>query len=119
MRLEGAPCTESSAVMSAGANQPDSIGLRGVAGVLPPERLSLDELSARGWLVSEPQRLVEFGFSHVHVADETHDLRWLAREAARQALADAKLAPADIDLLIWASALDSDHRMPLSTGGEE
>jgi len=104
--------------MTASANHRDSIGLRGVAGVLPPQRLSLVDLSARGWLVSEPQRLSELGFSHAHVVDEIHDLRWLAREAARRALNDAELAPDDIDLLIWASALDSDHRMPRSADGE-
>jgi len=104
--------------MSASAYPCNSIGLRGVAGVLPPRRLSLGELFARGWLLSEPQRLAELGFSHVHVADETHDLRWLAREAGHRAMADAALAPAEIDLLIWASALDSDHRMPGATDDE-
>jgi 3-oxoacyl-[acyl-carrier-protein] synthase-3 len=105
--------------VSTSAIHRDSIGLRGVAGVLPPRRLSLAELAAHGQLVTDPQRLAELGFSHVHVADETHDLRWLAREAASRALADAELGPGDMDLVIWASALASDHRMPHSSDGNE
>jgi 3-oxoacyl-[acyl-carrier-protein] synthase-3 len=73
--------------------------------------MSLAELAAQGRLVSDPYRLAELGFSNVHVADETYDLRWLAREAASQALADAELVASEIDLVIWASALASDHRI--------
>jgi 3-oxoacyl-[acyl-carrier-protein] synthase-3 len=91
---------------------PASIGLRGVAGVLPPRRLSVDDLAAQGRLISDPRRLADLDFSHVHVADEEHDLRWLAREAAVRALADADLPPSKIDLVIWASALAEDHVAP-------
>jgi len=86
-----------------------SIGLRGVAGVLAPRQLSLEELASAGRLVSSPQRLRGLGFSHVHVADAEHDLRWLARQAARGALAAALVRPDEIDVLIWASALAADH----------
>jgi 3-oxoacyl-[acyl-carrier-protein] synthase-3 len=103
--------SEVSIVIPGGIPQ-KTIGLRGVAGVLPPTRLSLADLAAQGRLISEELRLAELGFSHVHVADEEHDLRWLAREAAARALADADLPPSQIDLVIWASALADDHVAP-------
>jgi 3-oxoacyl-[acyl-carrier-protein] synthase-3 len=86
-----------------------TVVLRGVAGVLPPRRLSLDELAAAGKLASTPQTLAELGFAGAHVVDAGHDLKWLAREAARRSLVDANLAAKDIDAIIWASALPQDH----------
>jgi len=86
-----------------------TVALRGVAAVLPPRRLSLDDLAAAEKLVSTPQTLAELGFEGAHIADSAHDLRWLAREAARRSLEDANLAAKDIDAIIWASALPQDH----------
>jgi 3-oxoacyl-[acyl-carrier-protein] synthase-3 len=86
-----------------------SVGIRGVAGVLPPATLTLEELAAQRRITSAPADLAAFGFRTVHVADGTHDAAWLVTEAARRALADAGLRPDDIDLLVWASALAHSH----------
>lgn len=87
----------------------DAIGLSGVAGVLPPRRLSLDQLGTNGLLSSTPETLASLGFSHAHVADRDHNAGWLAEQAARAALRDAQLEPSAIDVLIWASALSENH----------
>lgn len=92
----------------------ETIGLSGVAGVLAPRRISLGELADRGLLASSPETLTSLGFSHAHVADAKHDTGWLAETAARAALADAQLAPQQIDVLIWASALPENHLRPAS-----
>jgi 3-oxoacyl-[acyl-carrier-protein] synthase-3 len=60
-------------------------------------------------IVSSPANLASFGFRAVHVADPSHDGSWLVVEAARRALDDAGLGPADIGLLIWTSALAQSH----------
>src|SRR6516162_2953522 len=90
------------------------VGFQGVAGVLPPTRLTLEQLSARRMIVSSPADLASFGFRAVHVADAAHDTAWLVAEAARRALDDARLRPDDIGLLIWTSALAQNH---LRAGG--
>ncbi len=87
----------------------NSVGIRGVSGVLPPGRLSLGELSQQRLISSDPSVLASFGFLHAHVVDLEHDGGWLVKAAAQRALADADLAPDDIDLLIWASALAGNH----------
>ena len=96
-------------------NAIEPIGLSGVAGVLPPERRGLAELAARNQLVSTPETLVELGFSHAHVSDSAHDVRWLAKRAASAALNDAGLESDAIDVLIWASALAENHLVRAST----
>jgi 3-oxoacyl-[acyl-carrier-protein] synthase-3 len=85
------------------------VGIRGVAAVLPPTRLTLDQLAARRMIVSSPADLASFGFRAVHLADSTHDAAWMVREAARRALDDAGLDPDDIGLLVWTSALVHNH----------
>ena len=87
----------------------EPIGLSGVAGILPPGRRELAELAARNQLVSAPETLAEFGFTHAHIADSSHDVEWLAKTAALAALRDAALEPDAIDVLIWASALPENH----------
>ena len=86
-----------------------SSGLSGVAGVLPDNRLTLDDLQSRGLLLSEPVVLRDMGFSHCHVADQGADAGSLGRTAALAALQDAGLEPKDIDVIIWASALPENH----------
>ncbi|MGH7958591.1 MAG: 3-oxoacyl-[acyl-carrier-protein] synthase III C-terminal domain-containing protein [Opitutaceae bacterium] len=96
----------------------ETIGLSGVAGVLPPSRLTLGELGAQHRLTSSGETLASLGFLHAHVADAAHDVGWLAESAARAALADAQLAPDAIDTLIWASALPENHvRAPAANTG--
>ncbi|HYE20319.1 MAG TPA: 3-oxoacyl-[acyl-carrier-protein] synthase III C-terminal domain-containing protein [Tepidisphaeraceae bacterium] len=88
------------------------IGLAGVAAVLPPRFLDLDALAARRLVTSAPDALAGFGFRGAHVADADHDVGWMARDAARRALADAGLSGPDVDVLIWASALPANHVRP-------
>ncbi len=90
----------------------ENIGLGGVAGILPPTRVTLEELGAQGLLLSSAATLGELGFSHCHLADSAHDAGWLAREAVLAALEDARLEPAAVDVLIWASALPENHVRP-------
>jgi 3-oxoacyl-[acyl-carrier-protein] synthase III len=95
------------------------IGFSGVAGVLPPAKLSLDELSQQGLLLSHPQTLRELGFAVAHIADATHDLMWLARTAVERALLDAAVEPAEIGLLIFAGGLADSHVMGGMTVGHD
>lgn len=80
-----------------------SIGLRGWAGQLPPRFVPLADLP----LISPRENLAAFGFTGAHMAE---DLPQLALAAARRALADAALAPGDIDMLLWAGALPQAHQ---------
>lgn len=93
----------------------EPIGFSGVAGILPPTRLTLAELDARRLLLSTPETLASLGFSHAHLADAQHDAGWLAQTAAHAALLDAQLEPGAIDVLIWASALPENHVRPFAT----
>lgn len=86
-----------------------ALGIRGVAAVLPPRTLALDELSRAGLLVSEIPTLKELGFEKIHIIDEAHGIEWLALESAKRAMANAGVGPLDIDVLIWASALSETH----------
>lgn len=91
-----------------------SLGLRGVAALLPPTRRTLAELAAARQLRSSPAVLADLGYTAAHVADADHDAGWLAREAATGAMRDAGLEPADIDVLIWAGALPESHTRPVA-----
>ncbi len=88
------------------------IGIPGFAAILPPTRLTLDELASRGLLVSPAATLSALGFYRVHVADAAHDAFHLATQAATAALADAALPAEAIDVLLWASALPENHLQP-------
>ena len=87
----------------------NDVGLRAVAAVLPPRTRNVDELQRGGLLVSDVAVLEELGFEKVHVCDATHDVGWLALESARRAMAQARVEPAETDVLIWASALGETH----------
>lgn len=89
------------------------IGLRGVAAVLPPRRETLDQLAGARRLRSAPSVLADLGYEAAHLADPEHDAGWLARSAAVQALADAKIAADEIDAVIWAGALPESHVLPV------
>src|SRR5262245_6582669 len=86
-----------------------TIGLSGVAAVLPEHSLDLETLAATGRISSSPEALAEMGFERVFVADESQPACGLAIRAAQGALQDAGLKPADIDLLVWTSALPGNH----------
>ena len=85
------------------------VGLRGIAAVLPPHSRDLRELDCSRLLVSDRSALEELGFEMVHVCDGAHDVGWLALESARLAITRAEVKPAEIDVLIWASALSETH----------
>jgi len=85
------------------------VGLAGVAAVLPPQSLDLEELARGGRITSPPETLAGFGFERAYIATAEHDAGWLALRAAGEALAEARLEPGEIDLLIWASALPQNH----------
>jgi 3-oxoacyl-[acyl-carrier-protein] synthase-3 len=80
------------------------IGLSGVAGVLAPAKVEIEQLAAAGLVASAPAVLREFGFQRAHVAERPCEPGSMALDAARAALADAALSPSDVDLLVWASA---------------
>jgi 3-oxoacyl-[acyl-carrier-protein] synthase-3 len=88
------------------------IGMSGVAGVLAPTRLDIEQLAAAGLLTSAPAVLREFGFERAHVADGGCEPGSMALQAAREAVADAGLNPGDIDLLVWASARPENQIRP-------
>src|SRR5262245_16660142 len=94
-----------------------SIGLSGVAGVLPPRTRDLDELASLGLVTSSRATLEAFGFERVHVCDPRYAAMDMAVDAARAAMSDAGLQPHDIDVLIQATARPEGHVM--STAGSE
>ena len=79
------------------------IGLSGLGTALPERFVPLAELA----LSSDDETLSSFGFEGAYVAEDIHEL---CREAAERALADAGLAPGEIDALIFAGALPQTHR---------
>jgi 3-oxoacyl-[acyl-carrier-protein] synthase-3 len=77
---------------------------------LPAGRRSLAELHADGLLSGSPETLATFGFEYAHVADgETH--LEMAVEAARQVLDRAPTDPAEVGLLLYATALTGSATM--------
>ena len=93
------------------------VGLSGVAGVLPPRQLGLEELAAAGLLTSSPQALSSFGFERAHICDGDYSSEDMALDAARAALSDAGLQPYEVDLLIWAGARPESHVRSTRHGG--
>jgi 3-oxoacyl-[acyl-carrier-protein] synthase III len=86
-----------------------SIGLSGVAGVLPSAVRDLDELAAAGLLTSPVAALSALGFRRAHICDATCSPEDLALDAARAALSDAGLQPHEIDILVFAGARPESH----------
>lgn len=79
------------------------IGLRGLGTALAERFAPLAELA----LVSPAERLEGFGFHGAWVAK---DPAVLATRAAQRALADADVAPEDVDVLLMAGALPQAHQ---------
>jgi len=79
------------------------IGLRGLGTALPESFVPLAQLA----LVSPADRLAGFGFEGAWVAEDPAEL---ATRAALSALADANIAPGDIDVLLMAGALSHTHQ---------
>jgi 3-oxoacyl-[acyl-carrier-protein] synthase-3 len=89
-----------------------TIGLSGVAGVLPSNQQDLHQLNADRLLSSSPETLQTLGFQRAHVCEPESPIEQMALEAAQLALNDAGLRPRDIDVLIWASARPENHLLP-------
>jgi len=79
------------------------IGLRGLGTALPEQFTPLAELP----LLSSPDRLAAFGFGGAWIAEDPASL---AVRAARNALADARIAPSEVDVLFAAGALPQAHQ---------
>ena len=87
----------------------ESIGLSGVAGVLPVSHRDITELAAAGLLTSPPETLSALGFERVHMVDPDRPAEEMGLAAARAALKDAGVAPGEVDAMIWASARVDNH----------
>ena len=75
-------------------------GIRAISYALPTRRYSLSELETLGQLESDPALLEQFGFAHVHVADEETPYS-LALAAAAALLRDHAIAPHSVDALLY------------------
>jgi len=85
-----------------GALPIDVCGFRGVGTALAEQFVPLEALS----LHTPAERLMGFGFEGAYVSENPQQL---ARDAAKRALEDASVAPGEIDVLLWASALGEAH----------
>ena len=93
------------------------IGMAELAYYLPPTRRSLAELHGDGLLAGSPDTLATFGFQYAHLADgETH--LDMAVEAARQVLERSATDPAEIGLLLYATALTGSATMAGPPGAD-
>ena len=81
---------------------------------LPSGRRSLEELRADGLLAGSPETLATFGFRYAHVADgETH--LDMAVRAAGLVLERPNVNPAEIGLVLYATALTGSATMAASS----
>lgn len=86
-----------------------SVGFTGVGSYLPARVVGTDDLQAdveraSGFRLPPGLFRVMTGITHRHVAAHDEYASTLAAHAARQALAHAGLDPADVDVLLFASA---------------
>lgn len=93
------------------------IGMAELAYYLPPTRRSLAELHADGLLSGSPDTLATFGFEYAHLANGESHLD-LAVEAARRALERSAIEPAEIGLLLYATALTGSATMAADSAAE-
>jgi 3-oxoacyl-[acyl-carrier-protein] synthase-3 len=74
--------------------------IAGISYAFPHRSVSIRELAQRGQLQSAPERLEDFGFSHVHVAgDETPYS--LAMRAATAVMDEHSIPPASVDVVLY------------------
>lgn len=86
------------------------IGMAELTYYLPPTRCSLEELQREGLLTGSPETLATFGFQYAYLADgETH--LDMAVRAARSVLESPDVSPADIGLVLYATALTGSATM--------
>ena len=93
------------------------IGIAELAYYLPPDRRSLAELHRDGLLSGSVDTLASFGFQYAHLANgETH--LDMAVHAARDVLDRSAIDPAEIGLLLYATALTSSATMAANRAAE-
>lgn len=88
-------------------------GIAAISYVLPGAPVPLHTLAADGKLDSAEDVLREFGFEGVHISEAGADA--LAIEAVQRLIADHAIDPESIDVVCYAGALPSSHRV--ATGG--
>lgn len=86
------------------SSEAEAVGLAALAYYLPPKTLSLETLARTGRIESNRKTLREFGFSKVRVAERAsaHDL---AERAVARLFRRSRIRPADVDVILYASAL--------------
>ncbi|MGH7616206.1 MAG: 3-oxoacyl-ACP synthase III family protein [Gemmatimonadaceae bacterium] len=75
-------------------------GITGIAYAFPKRHCSIQELARLRQLESAPERLEEFGFSQVYVADAETPYA-LAHEAASTLMTEQQVAPESVDVLLY------------------
>jgi len=84
-------------------------GIAGFGTYTPVARVSAEELAKQANIPVE--RLTEgIGFTHIHKANDDEHPFTMGLAAARDALQDAGMSGADVDLVIFVSAGDYDYR---------
>lgn len=81
-----------------------TIGIESISYMLPKEQLTVEKLSLQGMVSSSVESLRSFGFDYCYTLGG-EDMFTLLLESARATIADAALAPAEIDTLILYSGL--------------
>jgi 3-oxoacyl-[acyl-carrier-protein] synthase-3 len=84
--------------------QLSTIGIESISYRLPKEQLSVEKLSRQGMVTSSVESLRSFGFNNCNTLGD-EDMFPLLIESARATIAEAALAPLDIDTLILYSGL--------------
>jgi 3-oxoacyl-[acyl-carrier-protein] synthase-3 len=74
--------------------------IAGISYAFPDRRVSVQALSQRGQLQSAPERLEEFGFSNVYVADAESPYS-LALQAASSLMDEYNVAPSSVDVVLY------------------
>jgi 3-oxoacyl-[acyl-carrier-protein] synthase-3 len=86
-----------------------SIGIAAIAYELPEHTVDLGTLHAQGLLDTPPDALAEFGFRRIHVSDRPADE--LALAALRKLIAQHRIDPESVDVVLYAGALPESHRV--------
>lgn len=95
--------------MSSGT-EADVFGISAIAYHEPEIRKTVRELAAEGRLVSEPEALEELGFKHCLMSERPSTD--VAADVIGDVLRQAELEPADVELVVNASALATSSLVP-------
>lgn len=84
------------------------VGLRGIGIYVPPDMVTAEELALESGIPAGILR-TKFGIHRVHRAGPDCHVSQMAAAAAATALADAQLAPDDIDLVVYCGSEFKDY----------